>query len=320
MIRPPVSIVIPNYNGAPFIGRTLGAVLTAARAYPAECEVVLVDDASTDGSAALIATKFPEVVLVRRPINGGFADAVHTGVERATHDTLVFLNSDVMPAPDFVTPLVAPLADDGVFATSPLVLDDAGKPQLHSWPRYRLGRGKLVPRLWTLDEALALQANGRPLNCLYASGGSMAVRRERFRALGGFLEIYRPFYSEDRDLGTRAWMRGWATRFVPESRVTHPGGGTIKRLFRARRIRATRIRNQLIYLALYTRPADFLGSHLPRILLRTLTRLLRLDATMLIGLAQAVGRAREIRATRALIQASQPFKTIDEILDDVAAC
>ena len=320
MPHPAVSIVIPNYNGAAFIGRTLAAVAVATRSYPGSTEVVVVDDGSADDSVATITGQHADVVLVRHPVNRGFAEAVHSGVERAAHEILIILNSDVEPAPDFIAPLVEPLADDGVFSTSPLVLDEAGNPLFNSWPRYRLGRGKLVSCRWTLDDVRARQASGRPLHGLYASGGSMAVRRDRFRELGGFLPIYRPYYSEDMDLGTRAWMRGWATRCVPESRIVHPGGGTIKRLFRARRVRTTRIRNQLIYLALYTPPAELLTRHLPWILGRALTRLLRLDSTMLVGLAQAVSRAREIAATRARIRASQPFKSLTDVLKDVAAC
>ena len=284
MADPSVSVVIPNYNGAAFIGRTLAAVAAATRRYAGHTEVVVVDDASTDDSVATIAGQHPDVVLVRHPVNRGFADAVHSGVERASNEILIILNSDVEPAPDFIAPLIAPLADDGVFSTSPLVFDADGNPLFNSWPRYRrLARGKLVACRWTLDDVRAYRAAGWPLRGLYASGGSIAVRRDRFRQLGGFLPIYRPYYSEDRDLGTRAWMRGWATLCVPESRIVHAGGGTIKRLFRARRVRATRLRNQLVYLALYTRPMALLLAHLPWILLRTLTRLLRLDATMLVA-------------------------------------
>ena len=319
MTHPSVSVVIPNYNGAGFLPRTLAAVGAAARRYPGEAEIVVVDDASTDDSVAVIEGH-PEVTLVRHSANRGFAEAVHSGVERAGHEVLIILNSDTEPTADFIAPLVAPLADEAVFATSPLVFDGAGKPLFNSWPRYRLGRGRLVPCRWTLDDVRARQASGRALNGLYASGGSMAVRRDRFRALGGFLPIYKPYYSEDRDLGTRAWMRGWATRCVPQSRIVHPGGGTIKRLFRARRVRTIRLRNQLIHLALYTAPRELLTRHLPWVLGRALARLLRLDATLLVGLAQTLARHRQIAATRAQIRASQPYKTLAEVLEDVAEC
>ena len=320
MAHAPVSIIIPNYNGEGFIGRTLEAVLRAARSYPGDCEVVVVDDASTDGSADLIRLRFPGIVLVEHATNRGFAEAVHSGVERAAHELLVILNSDTEPAPDSVAPLVAPLADDTVFSTSPLVFDGAGNPLFNSWTRYRLGRGKLVSCRWTLDDVRARQAAGQPLYGLYASGGSMAVRRDRFRQLGGFLPIYKPYYSEDRDLGTRAWMRGWSTRCVPESTIVHPGGGTIKRLFHARKVRTTRLRNQLVYLALYTPPGELLRRHLPAILWRALTRLLRLDSTMLIGLLQAIAKRSEIEATRERIRASQPYKTLAEVLERIGAC
>ncbi len=315
-----VSIVIPNFNGEPIISRTLEAVRAASGAYPGECEVVVVDDASTDRSVDLIQERHPEVTLVRHPVNAGFADAVHGGVAHASGEVLILLNSDVMPAADFIAPLVAPLTDERVFATSPLVVDPTGRPAFVSWTRYKLARGKLESCEWTLDKVRRYKAEGRPLNGLYASGGSMAVRRDRFLKLGGFLAIYKPFYSEDTDLGTRAWMCGWATRFVPESRVVHASGATIKRLFQARHVRTTRIRNQLIYMALYTAPSDFLVTHLPWILLRTLTRLARLDTTMLLGLVKALGLLREIQATRSKIQASQPFKTLDQVLQDVAGC
>jgi len=315
-----VSIVIPNFNGEAIIDRALNAVRAAARAYPGPCEVVVVDDASTDRRVALILERHPEVSLVRHQANAGFAEAVHSGVAHASHEVLILLNSDVMPSPEFIEPLVTPLTDEKVFATSPLVLDAAGNPEFVSWTRYTLARGKLKSCPWTLDDVRRYRAEGRPLYGLYASGGSMAVRRERFRQLGGFLAIYKPFYSEDSDLGTRAWMRGWATRFVPESKVEHRSGGTINRLFQAHQVRTTRIRNQLIYLALYTAPRDFLLRHLPWILLRALTRLARLDTTMLAGLIEALVLAREIQDTRARVRASQPFKTLDLVLQDVAAC
>ena len=317
MTYPPVSIVIPNFNGELIISRTLDAVCAAADAYPGVCEVLVVDDASTDLSVQTIAAGHPQVVLVRHEVNAGFAGAVQSGVAHAAHEVIILLNSDVTATLGFIAPLIAPLREKDVFATSPMVLDDDGEPLFVSWSRYRLKRGKLKPIAWTMDDVRAHQDRGRPLNCLYASGGSMAVTRDRFQRLGGFLEIYRPFYSEDMDLGTRAWMCGWATRCVPESQVVHAAGGTIGRFFRSQQVRITRIRNQLIYLTLYTPPAQLVALHLPWVLLRTLTRLLRLDGTMLRGLIQAIGCAREIGATRARIRSSQPYKTLDLVLKDV---
>ena len=89
---------------------------------------------------------------------------------------------------------------------------------------------------------------------------------------------------------------------------------------RAHPVRTTRLRNQLVYLALYTPPGELLRRHLPAVLWRAFTRLLRFDATLLTGLLQALAKRREIAATRERIRASQPLTTLAEVLDRIAAC
>jgi len=317
MNPPPVSIVIPNYNGERLIGATLNAVTHAAAAYPGACEVILVDDASTDRSVEIVTSLGSDIVLVRHAVNLGFSEAVGSGVSVACHDTVILLNSDVRPDPDFIAPLVSTLEDTSVFAVSPLIVNEAGDPMFVSWTRYRIVRGKLKSRPWSLEDAETRQARGLPLLGLYASGGSMAFGKKRFLALSGFLAIYKPFYSEDLDLCTRAWMRGWQTRFVPESRVLHESTGTIKRFFSSRRVRRTRIRNRLIFLCLYATPRKLFLSYLPWNLLRALTRLLRLDATMLMAFLQVMWRGQTLFALRTRIGSEQPFMCIERILKDL---
>lgn len=313
----PVSIVIPNYNGARIIGASLSAVARAAAVYPGECEVIFVDDASTDASIEIASGMDTDLVLVRHTVNRGFSEAVRSGVSAARHDKIILLNSDVHPDPDFIAPLVSALDDASVFAASPLVMDTAGNPMFVSWTRYRIVRGKLKSRSWSLEDAEARRARGLPLQGLYASGGSVAFVKERFLALGGFLDIYKPFYSEDLDLCTRAWMRGWKSLFVPESRVLHDSTGTIKRLFSARLVRTTRIRNHLIFLSLYATPQKLFLSYLPWNLLRVLTRLMRLDATMFMAFLQLMRMGRTVTALRTRIKTEQSFKSIERILEDV---
>jgi GT2 family glycosyltransferase len=313
----PVSIVIPNYNGEQIIGASLDAVTSAAAAYGGDCEVILVDDASTDRSVEIVSAVHPAVRLVRHAVNQGFSEAARSGVSAARHDRIILLNSDVRPDPHFIAPLVAALDDESVFAASPLVTDAAGNPQFVSWTRYRIVRGKLKARSWRLEDAEARRAQGLPLQGLYASGGSMAFRRERFLALGGFLDIYKPFYSEDLDLGTRAWMRGWKTIFVPESRLVHDGTGTIKRFFAARRVRTIRIRNRLIFFCLYADPLRLFFSYIPWNLMRILTRLLSLDPTMLAAFSQLLRMGHAVAALRARIQADQPNASIERLLQVV---
>jgi GT2 family glycosyltransferase len=315
----PISIVVPNFNGEGIVAASLNAVVRAGEVYPGKCEVILVDDASTDRSIEIVAAMMADIRIVRHKVNRGFSEAVHSGISAASHEAIVLLNSDVHPDGEFIAPLISALDDPSVFAASPLIADGTGNPMFVSWTRYRIVRGKLKAKPWSLDDAEERCAHGLSLKGLYASGGSMAFRKEKFHRLGGFLDIYKPFYSEDLDLGTRAWMQGWKTVFVPESRVLHMSTGTIKRFYSARRVRTTRIRNRLVFLSLYAAPGKLFLSYLPWNLLRGLTRLLRLDTTMVAALWQLAWIAPRVAAIRARLKAERSFKTIEEVLEEVNA-
>lgn len=72
-------------------------------------------------------------------------------------------------------------------------------------------RGTVKSTAWDMNTVQDRIAAGHRLKSLFASGGSVALKKTMFLKLGGFLPLYKPFYSEDMDLCTRAWMRGWQT-------------------------------------------------------------------------------------------------------------
>ena len=112
MFGRPVSIIIPNYNGEPILGDTLSSVEAAVHAYPGNSEIIVVDDASQDGSIQLITGNYPEIRVVRHHENKGFAEAVHSGVNASIYEIVILLNSDVRPHSDFIEPLVKELPMD----------------------------------------------------------------------------------------------------------------------------------------------------------------------------------------------------------------
>ncbi len=316
---PALSLIVPNYNGAALLKTSLESLVQAGEQYPGDWELILVDDASTDGSLAVVEPIAGPIRILRHAQNRGFAEAVHSGLQAAAHAYIFLLNSDVSLSPNCIAPLVQALREDeALFAVSPLVEDERGRPQFVSWPRYRLIRGKLRPQPWTRETIQARQAAGQPLYGLYASGGSMLFAKERFLALGGFLPLYRPFYSEDLDLCARAWMRGWKIRCVPESRVIHRSQGTIGRLFAPRLVHRIRLRNRFVFLLLYGEPRRIFMSYLPWNLLRALTRLLRGDATLLLALIQGMKMYPRIRAERRRLAAAQPLLSPEALLHKIS--
>ena len=101
-----VKIVILNWNGAAHLRCFLPSVVRTA---PPGVEIVVADNGSTDGSAALVEREFPSVTLLRLPENYGFAGGYNRALERLEGDYWVLLNSDVEPAEGWLEPLIAEL-------------------------------------------------------------------------------------------------------------------------------------------------------------------------------------------------------------------
>ncbi len=317
MYTSPVSIIIPNYNGEHILKRSLVDVVAAADAYPQACEIIVVDDASRDNSCQLLAEKFPQIHVVRHQVNKGFADTVHSGVTSAAHPIIILLNSDVFPDRNFITPLLAWFDRRDTFSVSPLILNRNGKPGRVSWNLSTIVRGEIRQSNWDLADALERARKGKPLKSLFASGGSVAVRKEMFQKLGGFLPIYKPFYYEDRDLGTRAWQHGWKTYFEPQSKVVHDHQSTISRFFAANQIRVIKRRNRLFYLWLHLSRRKLLLSHIPWILCRLPLRLLRLDMVYAQALLRAVFSLGRIIPLRAAMHQGHLRKPLEDVIREI---
>jgi GT2 family glycosyltransferase len=185
-------------------------------------EVVVVDNASTDGSAEMVAQEFPRVRLVQCSENLGFGRAVNRGAAEAATELLVLVNNDVVCEPHFVERVAEPFADErvgmaaGVLvqARAPDRVDSAGievDPTLRSFDY-----------LWNCPVE-ALTGARDPLG---PCGGAAAYRLSAFREVGGFDEAFFAYW-EDVDLALRLRLAGWSCRLVPAARALHRHGATL---------------------------------------------------------------------------------------------
>ncbi len=185
---------------------------------PRQTEVVVVDDASTDGTFNWVATHYPRVRLVHRPRNGGFCAAANAGLNAARGHFIQLLNNDTEVTAGWLEAGLAPFADPTVGSVAPLVLlrsdparvDSAGDSYtLGGWPSKR-GHGEPAS-LW-ID---------RPREDVFAASGSSAFYRAgAIRQVGGFDPLLGSYY-EDVDLGFRLRWAGYRSVFESRCRILH---------------------------------------------------------------------------------------------------
>ncbi len=236
------SVVIPNWNGRDLLENYLPSVIAALAGHP-DNEIIVVDNGSTDESAAFVRRNFPQVKLVALARNFGFGGGSNTGVRAAKNDIVVLLNSDMRVEPGFLAPLLAGFTDERVFAVSCQIL--------FTDPHKRREETGLTQGWW---EEGGLRVRHRmddqiqdAYPCFYGGGGSCAFDRRKFLELGGFDPLLEPFYLEDTDLGYQAWKRGWKVLYHPRSVVYHEHRGTIGKRFTEAQIQAVLKKNFILF-------------------------------------------------------------------------
>jgi hypothetical protein len=226
---PELSIVIPARDTRELTLRCLASV---ARADPA-AEVVLVDDAGTDGTAEAAAQRFPRIVLIRAPEPAGFTRAANLGMARAGGEILLLLNSDTeVDGPGLAALCSAFAADPRLGAAGAALHYPDGSPQ---WSG---GRAPSITWLFALASGLPALLGRLPLYrrlkppgeqgtaVEWVTGAALAVRRSAWEQAGAFDEEFR-FYGQDLDLCLRLRQAGWRVALLADFRVMHHHGATI---------------------------------------------------------------------------------------------
>ncbi|WP_432986571.1 glycosyltransferase [Dactylosporangium sp. CA-233914] len=212
----PVSVIVPAYNEKEGIEAAVRSL--AGGDYPGGIEVVVVDDGSTDGTAALVeAMELPNVRVVRIP-NGGKANALNVGVAMARHDLIVMVDGDTVFEPDSVRHLVQPFADPTVGAV-------AGNVKVGN-------RKSIVARWQHIEYVIGFNLDRRLYDILRVMptipGAIGAFRRQALHDIGG---ISHDTLAEDTDATMALCRTGWRVIYEERARAWTEAPSTLRQLW-----------------------------------------------------------------------------------------
>lgn len=298
-----LSVVIPNFNGQKLLEKNLPIILSEIR----NIEIVIVDDASTDESVNFLKKNYPQIKLIEKVTNTGFATTVNLGFKAASGNIVILLNSDVLPKKDFLKPLLTHFDDNSVFAVG--CLDE-------SWENgHKVKRGRGIG---SFKRGFLNHQRGEinATHTLWVNGGSGAFRKSIWESLGGFDYMYEPFYWEDIDLSFRAQKLGYQVLFENKSVVEHlHDKGAIKTGFSANLIKEIAYRNQFIFVWKNITSTNLLFLHLIWLPYNLVMALIRFDSAFYKGFALALLKLNQIIKKRT-IMAKMNIKTDEAILDN----
>lgn len=282
---------MPNYNGKTLLEENLPPLISAMEAWSGEWELIVVDDCSRDYSREFILREFPRIQLLCNEANLGFSGTCNVGMRAARHSLALCINTDVLVEQGFIAPLMEHFSDVSLFAVSPNVIAcSEGKNQGIVHGQY--GKGVLKGSFATLQEQQPLREN------LYAIGACVVYDIEKFRALGGYSELYSPYLFEDLDISYRAWKRGWRSIYDPRSTVHHLSSATINKQGK-RRKRHIYFRNRFLFHWANLNDIGMIVNHATHILIRLCVSFLWGDFNYYTSFFSALKRLGKVKAVRA---------------------
>lgn len=226
-----ISVIVTNWNTVNLLQKYFIHVVENS---PEADEIIFADDASPDESVAYIRTlqkKYPKIRIITHKDNVGFGKNSNNAVKAAIGEYVVLLNSDILPHKGYITSAYKHMSDPKVFGVGFCELGN------ENWSRIFWKDGYLQ------------YDRGQPVNKLHisgwVSGGGAIIDKAKFLKLGGFDNVYNPFYSEDVDLGYRAWKSGYTLLWDPQSIIEHKHESTMSK-FPKRHLDYVKERNRLL--------------------------------------------------------------------------
>jgi len=231
MHRTTISVITVSFNAREALRQCLEAVRAAAEG--PSIDVIVVDNASTDGSADMVEGQYPDIKLIRNPRNDGFARACNQGIRLASGRFILLLNSDVVILPDALSKMIEMMGrynTCGIAGCQLRNVDGTIQPSVRDLPSMRgeFAGAFLLDRLFPSSRVFA--SYRKPdlniqtvVEVEQVSGAFLMIRREALDDIGPLDERFFMYY-EDVDWCYQVKQFGWTVMYTPECSALHFGG------------------------------------------------------------------------------------------------
>jgi GT2 family glycosyltransferase len=239
-----ISVVIPNYNGQDLLKQNLPHLMSALKQSGMDYEIIISDDASTDNSVAFLKENYPFIYVITSQVNQGFSTTINKGIMTATCDLVLALNSDVQLSPGYFLPQLKYFEAKDTFGVMGRIIG-MDNDTIQDGAKYP--EKNILSVKSTLNYILKTPDPGIKTPSLFLSGANALVDRKKIQELGGFDEVFSPFYGEDVDLSLRAWRLGWKCYYEHEAICRHPVSATINNYHKKKYVKIISLRNKFIF-------------------------------------------------------------------------
>jgi len=211
-----ISVIVTNWNGLPLLQKNLPRIIEMS---PEAQEIIVADDFSEKDKSIeylkILQKKYSKLKIITNKKNLGFGKTSNKAVSKSTGDLIVLLNNDIYPHKDYIKNSLHHFSNPNVFGVG---FAEQGH---ENWARIFWKNGYLQHEPGISNKKTHISG--------WVSGGSSIIRKSIFEKLGGFDEVYQPFYSEDLDIGYRAWKSGYILLWEPKCIVEHKHESTMSK-------------------------------------------------------------------------------------------
>jgi GT2 family glycosyltransferase len=272
-----ISVVLPNYNGRQLLEKNLPSLIKAIETF--EHEIIVVDDHSTDDSISFLKTAYPHIKIIENRQNHGFSFSCNRGIDATRNYYTCISNTDVTFTENFFSNAIKNFTSPDVFAVKGDIInyydnvDNILNIERTSLLYYKRGFLRFNQKIEPSSNKFYPEINSQ----FVLLGCCFVCKNDILKDLGGYDEIYSPFYWEDADLAQRALEKGYTLKYDDTCKIYHEVSATISNNVSNVKRRLVSNRNKFIFTWRHLKGVEKWLSHVLYTVLNLLIRWLTLD-------------------------------------------